>query len=64
MKAYRMELYEASTNARPQGKLIGAVVVPVDVAGDEPLEVLRKIGRAMMHPRPLKGTIAVEEVEG
>jgi hypothetical protein len=63
MKAYRMELYEASTEELPQGRLIGSVVLMEEFAAGTPINVLRSIGRAMMHPQPLKGTIAVEEVE-
>ena len=64
MRAYRMELYEASTDEQPQGRLIGSVILMEEFAAGSPVNVLRNIGKAMMHPQPLKGTIAVEEVEG
>ena len=61
MKAYRMELYEASTDEQPQGRLIGSVILMEEFATGSPADVLRNIGRAMMHPRPLKGVVTVEE---
>ena len=60
MKAYRMELYD-TTDANATGRLLAAIVVPDDVAGTDPVDVLRRIGRAMTHPKPMKGIITMEE---